>query len=531
MNIEVSEEQRGINLLLVDDRPDGLIAMEAVLQDPHYTLFKASSGPESLSLAFDNDFAAIILDVQMPGMDGFETAHLLRRRSRSAHTPIIFVTAISKEIQYVQKGYAAGGVDYLTKPFDPDILRSKVAVFADLYSKNRQLREQAERLAHSEERIRLLVESARDIIITTAVDGTLTSLSPAFESILGWEKQEWLGRSFQPLVHAEDLGSVVQGFHRVLRGQEIDIFEARFLSSGSTYVPLESSARPLIQNGKVIGVLHIARDISVRKQMEHERRRRSELERSNRELEEFASICSHDLQEPLRQITSFTQLIKKRYSALLPGESNEYFDFIVTGTRRMSQLVNDLLNYSKLGAPDLQVAPMPMQEALDEAVKLLEPAIRKTHAAIKWSEMPEVIGNHGKLVQVFQNLLNNAIKFRGEKTPEIHIEAACEEGRCRFSVRDNGIGFDMSYADRIFQIFRRLHKQTDYPGTGVGLASCKKIIERHGGTIWVDSKSGEGTVFYFTIPLASARAPAPEGFVGETLTAQDHLAAHGVLAH
>jgi signal transduction histidine kinase len=227
--------------------------------------------------------------------------------------------------------------------------------------------------------------------------------------------------------------------------------------------------------------------------------RTTELTRSNKELERFAYITSHDLQEPLRMISSYLQLVEKRYKDELDADAKDFIDFAVDGAKRMQILINDLLRYSRVGTKNIEFQPVNCEEILKNTLNNLEVAIEESGAKITHDYLPEIKGDKTQLSQLFQNLIGNSIKFRGESSPEIHIKVEDENDFWKFSFQDNGIGIDPKYFDRIFQVFQRLHNRDEYPGTGIGLAICKKIIERHGGDIFVESEYGKGTTFIFTL--------------------------------
>ncbi|MBK8379537.1 MAG: hypothetical protein IPL14_16905 [Nitrospira sp.] len=237
----------------------------------------------------------------------------------------------------------------------------------------------------------------------------------------------------------------------------------------------------------------------------------SELGRSNADLQQFAYVASHDLQEPLRMVSSYTQLIARRYKGKLDADADEFIAFAVDGANRMQRLILDLLAYSRVNTAGRQFEPTAMETVLKAALNNLTDAVKESQAIITHDPLPAVMGDDKQLAQLFQNLLSNAVKFGGAQPPRIHISAKQTDGEWLFSVRDHGIGLDPQYADRIFVIFQRLHTRAEYPGTGIGLAICKKIVERHGGRIWVESELGKGATFYFTLrdeePGTSAHTP------------------------
>ena len=237
----------------------------------------------------------------------------------------------------------------------------------------------------------------------------------------------------------------------------------------------------------------------------------AELGRSNADLQQFAYVASHDLQEPLRMVSSYTQLIARRYKGKLDADADEFIAFAVDGANRMQRLILDLLAYSRVNTAGRQFEPTAMETVLKAALNNLTDAVKESQAIITHDPLPAVMGDDKQLAQLFQNLLSNAVKFGGAQPPRIHISAKQTDGEWLFSVRDHGIGLDPQYADRIFVIFQRLHTREEYPGTGIGLAICKKIVERHGGRIWVESELGKGATFYFTMrdeePGTSAHPP------------------------
>ncbi len=245
-------------------------------------------------------------------------------------------------------------------------------------------------------------------------------------------------------------------------------------------------------SNQISGAIAIARLYALRVEIE------DELRRSNADLEQFAYVASHDLQEPLRMVASYMQLLRRRYADKLGDDAQDFIEFAVDGAQRMQRLIDDLLAYSRIGTRGSPLEPTDSGEALLRAIDILEPRIDDRDADVSHGRLPRVKGDSGQLVQLFQNLLSNAIKY-SQRRPRIRVEAEAVDDGWRFSVSDNGIGIESQYNDRIFELFRRLHGRDEYSGTGIGLSICKKIVERHGGAMWVESEPGDGSTFYFTL--------------------------------
>ncbi len=259
-------------------------------------------------------------------------------------------------------------------------------------------------------------------------------------------------------------------------------------------------AHSYITKNDYIGV--VFREITERKKAEEALKSKlEELHRSNEELEQFAYVSSHDLQEPLRMITSYLQLLQRRYQGKIDDKADKYIYYAVDGAARMQVLINDLLEFSRVTTKAKEPEPTDSELVLDHALSNLDLYIKENKATVSYDPLPEVMADSTQLAQVFQNLIANGIKFHSEETPKIHISAEKKASEWVFSVQDNGIGIDPQYSEKIFEVFKRLHKKEEYPGTGIGLAVCKKIVERHGGRIWVESELGKGSTFYFTLPI------------------------------
>jgi light-regulated signal transduction histidine kinase (bacteriophytochrome) len=251
----------------------------------------------------------------------------------------------------------------------------------------------------------------------------------------------------------------------------------------------------------------VRRALREKKLRDDNRRALEELARSNRDLEQFAYVASHDLQEPLRMVAAYTQLLSERYQGKLDENADKYIRYAVDGALRMQTLVRDLLAFSRVGRDGNEPRLVDMNLAVKSAVTNLESTIAETQAKIEYSQLPSVMADLSQFSQLFQNLIGNAIKFRGKDAPRITISAEKKDRQWQFAVADNGIGIDPEYAESIFVIFKRLHTREEYPGSGIGLAICKKVIEQHGGRIWMESQPGQGSTFRFTLPTRQARGP------------------------
>jgi signal transduction histidine kinase len=269
------------------------------------------------------------------------------------------------------------------------------------------------------------------------------------------------------------------------------------------------STASILRNSKghIVGAIETLEDITDRKNAEDSLHERTEdLERSNEELEKFAYVASHDLQEPLRMVSSYMQLLSRRYGGKIDADADEFIGFAVDGAKRMQILINDLLTYSRIGTRGREFEPVPCEEVLGLALVNLLTVIEETGSVVTHDELPTVLADKTQLVQLFQNLISNAIKFRSNEQPRVHVHADHKENEWIFSIKDNGIGIDPRYEDRIFEVFQRLHGRGQYSGTGIGLAICKKIVERHGGSIRVQSEEGTGATFYFSLPEIQHRS-------------------------
>ena len=411
-----------IKLLLVDDREDNLFSIEAILQRDGYVLRKANSGRAALkALLKEQDFTLILMDVQMPDLNGFETATMIYEREKLRHIPIIFITAHDHSDENIFKGYQMGGVDYIYKPVNPDLLRAKVGVFVELYKKTHQLMAQEQRLKSVNQNLQKEIQE------------------------------------------------------RTLSEQKVNLLNQQLMEN-------------ILQ-----------------------------LKATNEELDRFAYVASHDLQEPLRKIMIFGDRLANKYNEVLGDDAKEYLERMRKASERMQLLINNILDFSKFSAASQSFEQTDLNRLVEEVLSDLEIEIERKRAIIHVDELPSLCVIPGQFRQLIQNLLSNSLKFsKSDVIPRINIHSETLKGRelpaapninaneeyCRINVEDNGIGFDEEYAEKIFVIFQRLHSNHIFEGTGIGLSICKKIVEKHNGLISATSIPDKGSVFSVVLPFA-----------------------------
>ncbi len=525
-----ASQQQRMKILVVDDTPENLLSVAAALEGLNELVMMAQSGKEALRQLLENDFAAILLDVRMPEMDGFETAELIRARPRSRQTPIIFLSGYKDE-EHLFRGYDLGAVDFLFKPIVPEVLRSKVSAFVQLARGSAKLREQADTLRkqadilrRAEQKFRSLLEAAPDAMVICRDDGAIILVNSQTEVVFGCSRDNLLARNIRSLVPNWDYRKPQDDDQdpSPLKLQPGDIgMEMHAVREDGSIFPVAISVRPLHTEEGVL-VTTTIRDITVRKRYEEQiRQLNSNLEQrvlerteallqSNEELQQFAYIASHDLQEPLRTMSIFAQLLAKRCQGRLGGDADQFLHYVVESAERMERLIHDILDFSRVEARGTDhFLRTSCDEALNDAIRNLHVLIEDNRAVITLGPLPVVLADPVQITRLFQNLLVNSIRYRSDDLPRIHVSAEPRDGEWVFSVRDNGIGIEPQYAEKVFGIFKCLHSREKYPGNGMGLAICRKIVTRHGGRIWVDSELGKGATFCFTLPRSAAEPPLP----------------------
>ena len=536
-------------ILMVDDRPENLMALEAILEPLGHDLVRALSGEEALREVLRRDFACILLDVQMPGLNGFETAELIKKRERSRFTPIVFLTAISKEDEFVFQGYSVGAVDYMFKPFNPDILRSKVSVFIDLYLKTEQLREQAERLrdaerrelelehrarlSESEARMAEIVESVQEAIITFGDDRVITLFNEAAEVMFALETDDAMERTADQLFEGfeqVDLDRVCRDTRTTPEARGPTRPPARSLTltgcrADGTRFPAEASISCLeLEAERVFTV--IARDVSERKAAEEALRQQAvslertgeELRRVNEQLQarqseleaamsarsRFYASMSHELRTPINAILGYSALLLDDIYGPLNPEQARGIDRANKAAKHLLELVNDILDLSKIeaGKLELEIQPATFPGLIHDLFVTVRPLADEhgSELALDYSgDSVTLITDPRRVRQILLNLLSNAIKF-GEGKP---ITVSCRrraDGGVEVDVADRGMGISPDDLEKIFDEFVQLSQPNQHQGTGLGLPISRRLAKLLDGTLTVQSAPGEGSTFRLTLP-------------------------------
>lgn len=489
-----------INILMVEDEEAHAEAIRRAFRqtENNFNLTWVSSIHEAFDSLQKSVPDLVITDWLLP--DGKGTDLL---PSGKALFPIVLMTSHGNEKLAVE-AIKAGAVDYAVKSPSmfaevPHIAKRALRQWG-LFTEGKRA---VEKLRESEERFRTVFEQGPLGIHMAGLDYRLISCNSAFCYIVGYSDQELSELTFMDITYSEDVDADVEEARKLLAGKMPSYkMEKRLVRKQGGMVWIHST-RSIIRDtdGKPLYFLTMVEDISERKHTEHALKQTlSELTRSNADLEQFAYVASHDLQEPLRNVASCVQLLADGYKNKLGADADQLIHYAIDSVGRMKALINDLLTFSRIGTKGKPFEEIKCNEILEETLISLESAISATGAVISYDPLPVARADGTQLLQVFQNLISNAIKFRGDEPPKVHISAAKIGSEWIFSVNDSGIGIAQRHFDRIFIIFQRLNKRTEYEGTGMGLAIVKKIVERHRGRVWVESEVGVGSTFYFTIP-------------------------------
>ncbi|WP_224362396.1 response regulator EpsF [Hyalangium versicolor] len=501
-------------ILLVDDHPSNLLALEAILEPLGQRLVQASSGQEALRHLLREDFAVILLDVQMPDMDGFETARLIRQRQRSRYTPIIFLTAHSREEADLVHGYEHGAADYVVKPFNPDVLRWKVEVFVALYLQQQRLHRQESALwqlerrmlaRQSELRFRTLVDALPLFVWAMLPDGAITYTNRCWLEYAGLSPEQ--GRQWDMIdgvFHPEDLERARDARNRAHRtGQPTEVeYRLRRNRDGAYRWFLGRMLPELEEPGVLTGWIVTATDI------DDSRRAIEALRAAGEAKDVFLTMAAHELRTPLQAARSFVYLVRQRGGDGMNGGVERALHGLARSVDRMAKLVENLLDVSKLQRGEMYLEPsrVDLGELISEVVEHLQPFQEERRIQLKVPEGLVLSGDRERLDQVFTNLLSNALRYSPDGGA-IVVEAREEGERIHFTVRDHGLGIPPEKLRHIFERFGRAHG-ISYGGLGLGLTITRGIVERHGGRIWAESSGhpGEGSTFHVVLPRQLAHA-------------------------
>ncbi len=608
-----------VNILIVDDKEKNIYALEQMLSEKNRNFIHAANGRDALKYTLYHDVDLIILDVQMPDMDGFEVAQILKSNKRTRDIPIIFASAEKREHKFMLKGFEEGAIDYLYKPLDSELTKAKVAVLLQLHLRKKELMEKNATL----EKYDLLINNCADIIAIINADTLkFEELNQAATTLLGYELGEIKGTSLLFYLAEDDRAKVVQAskqpadifsfetqiycknrkvkwfqwnivnkmslwfanarditglkeveeirnylaavvkqsndaiylhhpdgkiiswnngaeaiygyteeearnmnvgnivpeylleesqgvINAIIHGKQIQSLETKRITKYGRIIEVIFSASVITDaNGQLKSVAITERDITHEKIAAQEIRQLNlelkkniaQLEDANRELESFSYSVSHDLRAPLRAIHGYANIISDEYQSQLDDEFGGLFEKIKKNAKKMGELIDDLLAFSKLGRQSLVKLPIDFNELIKQVLDDLKSSMDH-HAVIEVKSLPSSEGDHALLNQAVANLVSNAIKYSSNiPEPRIEIGAVEEPDEQVYYIKDNGAGFDMAYVDKLFGVFQRLHLEKDFSGTGVGLAIVKRVIEKHGGRVWAEGQVNQGATFYFSLP-------------------------------
>jgi PAS domain S-box-containing protein len=511
-----------IGVLLVDDNPANLLAMSAALDNMGADVVTAMSGAEALKCLLRRDFCAVLMDVQMPILGGFETAELIRKRERTRHMPIIFVTANSQADEHVSRGYELGAVDYLFKPVRAETLRAKVAVFVDLARQRALIEQQSGQLVASEARFRRLVEETPATVYVGELHtfGVTRYVSPNVQKLVSFGVDAFLENPalWGNRVHPDDRARVQSQFLRAVSERKAFSEEYRVVTADDRVVWVLDEA-VLVDGGlEAEHVQGIWQDVTVRRlaqealqEANDELRATAEqllsankgVKLANQELETFTSAVAHDLRAPLRSIAGFSATLLEEYSAVVDEEGQDLLVRIHTAAGWMGTLIDDLLHLSHCSLDEMRRETVNLSELAASCISELARDAPERKVTARIAPGLTTQGDSRLLRIALDNLLRNAWKFTSKKDHAV-IEVGQDTATGAYFVRDDGAGFDMQFASSLFGAFQRLHRQDEFEGNGIGLITVKRVIERHGGQLSAYAELEKGATFTFTLP-----APAP----------------------
>ncbi len=606
-------------ILLVDDKPANILALENLLNTPDRVIINAHSGPEALKIALDQKIDLVVLDVQMPQMDGFEVAQILKSNNKTKDIPVIFASAEKKEHASMMKGFEEGAVDYLFKPLDPEITKAKVSVLLKVHLQKKELIEKNALLeksallinnsadiigivdpgklmieemnraftnitgyspgeirgtsllfyldAHDRQLIQKLSESrdlkqsfetrfycrdrqikwldwnvvnkynkwfvnARDITalkevekirtyLATVVkqsndsiyihdhDGKIISWNQGAERIYGYSESEALQMKIWNIIPEYLLPEAEDMVGSILKGKKIDLLETKRITKHGKVMDVLFSAAVISDTGSTHPSIVITeRDVTQQKIADEQIRDLNstlkknilQLETTNKELETFSYSVSHDLRAPLRALNGNARILQEDYGTAMDDEGRKIIEKLQFNVSRMDQLINDLLAFSRIGKKEVRKSAVDMEEQVKNIFSEFSNEI-SMNAQVVIEKLPEAYGDYSMLNQVWTNLISNAIKYSSKKeNPRIEVGGKPVDDGVEYYIKDNGAGFDMNYAQKLFGTFQRLHDASEFEGTGIGLAIVQRIIVKHGGTIRAEAEPEKGAKFYFTVP-------------------------------
>ncbi|HVZ93740.1 MAG TPA: response regulator [Phycisphaerales bacterium] len=534
------------HILLVEDSKPQAMAMKAILESAGWSVTHAETAELALDSLKERRPDLVLIDFYLPGVRGDELCRQIRLRLDTHQVPVVILTGDTGQ-DLEARGLDSGADGFISKSVSQDVLLLRLR---SLLTKSTAGREPAPPTEAHTARVLAVDDSSTYLTYLKAqlvnegysVD-TATSGAEALRLIEAGRYDCALVDLVMPGMDGIDLCARVNAW-RLANNQSLMVlmltasednqnlaraFEAGaddFVGKSSEFIVIRGRIRALLrrkfyddEHRRMLSAELRAQELETEHAKAQEKaaearavlaeelaRSADALRRSNEDLQQFAYVASHDLQEPLRMVSSYVQLLERRYKDKLGGEALEFMEFILDGTRRMKTLINDLLSYSRIETRGQGGTPVNLEECLRDALRNVQASINESGAQVTHDPLPTLSADRGQMVQLFQNLVGNAIKYRGTETPKVHIAARQENGEHLFSVQDNGIGIEKQYWERVFIIFQRLHNRTEYPGTGIGLAICKKIVDRHGGRIWVDSEIGRGSTFHFVLPPTKSSA-------------------------